>query len=486
MRLINFVVLSLAFLSFPSLPRAEMFITVGPVDSVFVGDHLQEGVGFQSSREVRPSAIVLEKPSRVQVYTGSELGSDAIFTRLAVCDEGDNGIALMPIDSDGDADDQNWYKLQHRGAAKCSDFVIHRSQYFLIGEDPSTIEVYPYAGYVDIPEPSRLLRDSFGAEQLSIKADGQYLYALTTFPDILRRDLEDETEVFGNTVVGLAGWARYCPGPWSAFEIHGGLAYVVSGEPPANVAICVFDIDDNELVRILSHPDVQAPSELTISGDELFVVDESGIYAFDIGAGGEVPPKRVISTGEVQHVWVTQQSDPVDPTFALTLEEPVDGTVHSGVGNLRGWAVADDGIVKVEIFVDGQLFQSAPYGGVRADVGGAFPDVVDSGESGFSLAYNYGALEPGEHTILARAETSTGSILESSSTFTTTRPGQEFIPGVDAVDLSAASCSISQGRSVRIEDITIDGGGPWDAFLEWRPAAQGFVAKNYIFNADGI
>ena len=231
MRLIHFVVLSLAFLSFPSLLRAEMVITVGPVDSVFVGDHLQEGVGFQNSREVRPSAGILEKPSRVQVYTGAELGSDIIFTRIAVCDESDNDILLMPIDSDGDARGQMWYSLMHRGAAKCSEFVIHRSQYFLIGEDPSTIEVYPYAGYVDVPGPSRILRDFFNIEQRSLKTDGQYLYALTAFPDILRYDLENEVRETGDPVVG-AGRAPECPAPWSAFEIHGGLAYVVSGEPP--------------------------------------------------------------------------------------------------------------------------------------------------------------------------------------------------------------------------------------------------------------
>ena len=483
MRVVHMTLLLTGLLVFPPVPKAEMFVTGGPVDSVFVGDHLQDGVGFQNSREIRAGAPALEQPSRVQVYTGTELGGDAVFSRLAVCDEADDGIVLMPIDSEGNADDQNWYKLLHLGAAKCSEFVIHRGHYFLVGEDPSTIEVFPYAGYVDIPGPSRLLRDGLGLAQLSLKADGQYLYGLTSWPDLIRWDLENESSEFQESV--SAPWID-CPEPWSALEVHAGLAYVAAGQGPAGAVICVIDVESGVHIRLLSHPDIQAPKELSISGEELFIVDESGIYTFDIGAGGEVPPKRVISTADVQHIWVTQQSGPVEPTFALSLEEPVDGTVHSGVGNLRGWAVADDGITKVDIFVDGQLFQSAPYGGVRADVGGAFPDVVGSGESGFSLAYNYGDLEPGVHTILARAETSTGGVLESSSTFTTTRPGQAFIPGVDAVDLSSASCSINQGRSVRIEDITIDGGGPWDAFLEWRPAAQGFVVKDYIFNADGI
>ena len=32
-----------------------------------------------------------------------------------------------------------------------------------------------------------------------------------------------------------------------------------------------------------------------------------------------------------------------------------DGQAHTGVGNLRGWAVASEGITKVEILIDGVL-----------------------------------------------------------------------------------------------------------------------------------
>jgi len=37
-------------------------------------------------------------------------------------------------------------------------------------------------------------------------------------------------------------------------------------------------------------------------------------------------------------------------TFRVVLEEPVSGEIHGGVGNLRGWAIASDGIEKVEIW----------------------------------------------------------------------------------------------------------------------------------------
>ena len=42
-----------------------------------------------------------------------------------------------------------------------------------------------------------------------------------------------------------------------------------------------------------------------------------------------------------------------DPTLRVVLEEPVAGETHGGVGNLRGWAVASEGIEKIEIWIDG-------------------------------------------------------------------------------------------------------------------------------------
>ena len=51
--------------------------------------------------------------------------------------------------------------------------------------------------------------------------------------------------------------------------------------------------------------------------------------------------------------------------FRAALEEPVSLETHTGVGNLRGWAVSSDGIAKVEIYIDGVYAFDAPYGGSR-------------------------------------------------------------------------------------------------------------------------
>ena len=470
---------------------AEIFFTRINADIVYAADHRQDGQGgqgFNTKREIRAHGGGFSDPSAVQVYTGRRDGyGGSNLTELYVCDELNDEIHRFALDADGTERTGSFFRYSDN--IPCTVFLAYRSRIYLNAGD--SIQVYDNTA-VSEQSSTATLSEILSRDFSSIRGDGDYIFALNGAGEVIRWKISDG-QIAGEVVASaIFDPGSYCPRPWNGLEVSGGLVFIASGDDPVRNQICVFDAHDPNgsffpLIRKLSGPDlVGIPTSLAASGDDLYIATNDGVAVYDLRAAGAFPPKRRIPIPDINFMWVTEASEPLAPLFELLLEEPVDGTVHSGVGNLRGWAVADDGIAKVDIFVDGQLFQSAPYGGVRADVGGAFPDVVDSGESGFSLAYNYGALEPGEHTILARAETSTGSILESSSTFTTTRPGQEFIPGVDAVDLSAASCSISQGRSVRIEDITIDGGGPWDAFLEWRPAAQGFVAKDYIFNADGI
>ncbi len=165
---------------------------------------------------------------------------------------------------------------------------------------------------------------------------------------------------------------------------------------------------------------------------------------------------------------------PVAPSvFRMTLEEPVNGEIHSGVGNLRGWAVASSGITKVEILVDGVYAFDAPYGATRDDVGGAFPDVEDAANSGYSLAYAYSLLSAGEHTITARAHSELGTTIERSSTFTVVKfRSADYISDPDAVDLNSASCSVSDDEILVIDSI-VDG-LVYDLKLKWRTAEQGF------------
>jgi len=159
--------------------------------------------------------------------------------------------------------------------------------------------------------------------------------------------------------------------------------------------------------------------------------------------------------------------------FRMALEEPIDGETHTGVGNLRGWAVASSGITKVEIFVDGAYVYDAPYGGTRPDLGGAFPDVDGAASSGYSLAYNYNELAAGEHIITAVAHSGLGSTKKQSSTFTVVKfRSDDFIADPDAVDLNTASCSLTDDE-LSVSNALVDG-LIYDLTLKWRTAEQGF------------
>jgi len=189
---------------------------------------------------------------------------------------------------------------------------------------------------------------------------------------------------------------------------------------------------------------------------------------------------RVISQGSADYQTFSSYMDllsadeqPVDPgVLEVRLEEPIEGQVHTGVGNLRGWAVASESITKVEILIDGVLAFEAPYGGVRVDVGGVFPDVEGSGESGFSLAYNYSGLAAGRHTVTAIAYNALGETQESSAGFEVVRFDSPFIADPNAVRLNDASCTVSSDE-ISIVDARVDG-SVLDLMLKWRRAEQGF------------
>jgi len=159
-------------------------------------------------------------------------------------------------------------------------------------------------------------------------------------------------------------------------------------------------------------------------------------------------------------------------TFRLSLEEPVAGSVYSGVGNLRGWSVATVGIDRIEVWMDGVYAFDAPYGGLRNDVASVFPDIDNSSASGFSLAWNYNDMSQGEHVITARAYNQNGQFTESSSTFTVTRFHKAFLGAGDQVDLSGAQCSVSDSQ-IAVGDAVMDG-KVYDILLDWRTAAQDF------------
>ncbi|MDB2643919.1 zinc-dependent metalloprotease [Luminiphilus sp.] len=165
-----------------------------------------------------------------------------------------------------------------------------------------------------------------------------------------------------------------------------------------------------------------------------------------------------------------------DDVFRVSLEEPVQGDTYTGIRNLRGWALASSGIEKIEVFIDGVYQFDIPHGGVRGDVGNAFPEVAGSGNSGFSMAYGYTNLSAGEHVATIRATSKDGSVEESSKTFIVAKFHKPFIRTSDTVNLSNGSCQMS-GDKMSVAGALIDGQS-YDMELQWRIAAQDFEIMN--------
>lgn len=170
-------------------------------------------------------------------------------------------------------------------------------------------------------------------------------------------------------------------------------------------------------------------------------------------------------------------------TFRLELEEPVDGARATGVSNIRGWAVADAGIDRIEIFIDGEYVFDIPYGGERVDVGDAFPDVLGSDESGFGLTFNYGNLGAGSHTLSARAIALDGRELEQTANFRVVAFPTAFLPEAEKPSLTDIEVEVDEDDDkIELKGV-LQGGETYDIELSWSTASQSFQIVGLDRNA---
>ena len=177
-------------------------------------------------------------------------------------------------------------------------------------------------------------------------------------------------------------------------------SFYVDQVEPLVQSICIVCHEDNGIARGSSL--VFTPSALTNHRVFLSYINAptlgagGGVILASIGGGASHGGGAVIQEASAEYrafdQYIALASQPPDGVFRAALEEPLEGQVHTGVGNLRGWALASEGIARVEVLIDGQYAFDAPYGGPRGDVGAAFPDVIDADRSGFSLAFNYSDL----------------------------------------------------------------------------------------------
>jgi len=157
----------------------------------------------------------------------------------------------------------------------------------------------------------------------------------------------------------------------------------------------------------------------------------------------------------------------------LTLEEPAGSATYSGVSNIRGWALAPNGIARIEFFFDNKAPQIIPFGGSRRDVANDFPGYPDAAESGFSMAFNYSNLTAGEHTLSVRAFDNNGDFSERTVSFVVERFEETFVAEPDSVNLGGANIRSDNEQTLFIDNVAING-KRYDLVLKWRPATQDF------------
>ena len=157
--------------------------------------------------------------------------------------------------------------------------------------------------------------------------------------------------------------------------------------------------------------------------------------------------KRVVCNALITFMLAAQA---LAESVVVSLEEPRDASLYTGISNLRGWAVAESGIGAIEIDIDGVYAFNVPMGGSRGDVANAYPDFPNSDASGFSMAFNYKNLSAGNHVVTVRAVSNDGNVATRSATITVSRFLSTYIQNADQVDTGTVTDVVTSGQSIPV------------------------------------
>jgi hypothetical protein len=169
---------------------------------------------------------------------------------------------------------------------------------------------------------------------------------------------------------------------------------------------------------------------------------------------------------------VAALADEDQNTVILEVEGPVTGQTYSGVANIRGWALSDKTIDRVELYINGIYRTNIPIGGTRKDVGKKYPGKPNAVTSGFSMAYSFNNLNPGDHTISILAVDKEGYSKLAKVPFKTVRFHLRHLQDEKAVSFKDANFELAE-QSIKVVGMDFDGKG-YNVELNWRPESQSF------------
>ncbi len=176
--------------------------------------------------------------------------------------------------------------------------------------------------------------------------------------------------------------------------------------------------------------------------------------------------------------------------IVANLESPNSQELASGIGNVQGWAYptipGDEIKTEIDVYVDGQLVVQVPCCSDRGDVKQAHPAAPIL--SGFSGAYNFQSLTPGQHTMQVHVYSKFGDHEILSTTFTSDSLGSyPFNKKLFFDDAKADHCTpsnvVENGETVArfvCSGLEFTNGAGFtehcagDIEMTWMRSAQGF------------
>jgi hypothetical protein len=195
---------------------------------------------------------------------------------------------------------------------------------------------------------------------------------------------------------------------------------------------------------------------------EAFISDLDVLTADDVGGINNLYPESAT------------ELDPI----VLSVGLPRAGDVLSGVSSVRGFAVALEQPVTVEVLLDGISQGVYQTDDPRGDVGAAYPDYPDSDSAGFSFVFNFGLLPAGAHNYTFRAKDRIGRTVEKTVHFSVARYQTPFVNDSNLVSLAPATVS-KAGEDLLINGLEHDG-SYYDVRLRWNWASQKFEPVEII------
>jgi GT2 family glycosyltransferase len=103
----------------------------------------------------------------------------------------------------------------------------------------------------------------------------------------------------------------------------------------------------------------------------------------------------------------------------LEIDTPRPGSLIAGgpVLNVEGWAIAESGVDRIDVWIDNDGPLEATFGLMREDIRHKYPSITNSEHAGFSVYRSTSQIGAGRHTVRVRVVSRAGHSVEASSAF---------------------------------------------------------------------